>query len=514
MLDRLAALAGRPVPRPELVAALTAPGPPHPLRALWQRVWRTAQLEVAAQVAAEVDRRSAGRSRTGLMSSGLGAASVEGRDWSALFGALAPGGRAAHRPHFAPYSDAPGRELSRQVWMLELQRSLRPEFVDSEPEIENWPHTAWSKSDAQTWSEMVAAQLSGADALLLNLYPMHGGSPGRHPRVAGLLRRARPALDLVARQHPRGQRTLGVGLPFAQDAAAHVRAGAPADASLRGRPGGLSELAVDPGPAADFLLRYGVPVTAGPAPVQALFGPSAWAFDDAAVRSLLSGGLLLDGAAAVILHGRGFGSLLGLAEAERVDREAAAPGAPGPYATEHLRAAAGGDLAGLVLSVNTQPALARLRELPGAERWSEVRTADGRPWGAARTVFTNALGGRVAVLAATEPRALPLDDHAQRLLHRTVRFLEGAAVALPLVSGGPYLIPHLSCADGVTTLTVANGCQDPVRPVVDAPSLPDGAAATVLTPLAEPRPADTSRYGRGLRVEAELPHRGWAVLRW
>ncbi|MFE4257862.1 hypothetical protein [Streptomyces sp. NPDC056883] len=508
MLDRLAALAGRPVPRPELVAALTAPGSPHPLRALWQQVWRTAQLEVAAQVAAEVHQRSAGRSRTGLMSSGLDAASVEGRDWGALFGVLAaPGGRAVHRPHFAPYADAPGRELARQLWMSELQRSLRPQSVDSEPEIENWPHTAWSKSDVQTWSEMVAAQLSGADALLLNLHPMHGARPGSHPGIAELLRRARPALDLVHRQHPRGQRTLGVGLPFAQDAAAHVRA----------HGGDLAELAVDPGPAAEFLLRYGVPVTAEPAPVQALFGPSAWAFDDQAVRALLAGGLLLDGTAAAILHRRGFGPLIGLTDAEPVDREApATPGGPGPYATEHLCAAAGEDLAGLLLSVNTQPALARLREAPGAQRWSEVRTPDGRAWGAGRTVFTNTLGGRVAVLAATEPHTLPADDQAQRLLHRTVRFLEGDAARLPLVSGGPYLIPHLSHADGVTTLTVANGCQDPARPVVDLPALPDAVAvaATVLAPLAEPRPADTGRRGHTLRLDSELPHRAWAVLRW
>ncbi|MFF3209045.1 hypothetical protein ACFYYB_00150 [Streptomyces sp. NPDC002886] len=507
MLDRLAALAGRPVPRPELVAALTAPGPPHPLRQLWQRVWRTAQQEVAAQVAGEVHRRSAGRSRTGLMSSGLDVASVEGRDWSALFGALAPGGGAVHRPHFAPYADAPGHELARQVWMPELQRSLRPECVDSEPEIENWPHTAWSKSDVQTWSEMVAAQLSGADALLLNLYPLHGARPGHHPRTAELLRRARPALDLVSRQHPRGQRTLGVGLPFAQDAAAHVRA----------HGGDLTELAVDPGPAAEFLLRYGVPVTAEPAPVRALFGPSAWAFDDPAVRAMLAGGLLLDGTAAVILHRRGFGPLIGLTGAEPVDREApAATGGPGPYATERLCAAAGEDLAGLLLSVNTQPALARLREAPGAQRWSEVRTPDGRAWGAGRTAFTNALGGRVAVLAATEPHTLPADDHAQLLLHRTVRFLEGEDARLPLVSGGPHLIPHLSHADGVTTLTVANGCQDPARPVVDLPALPDAAAvgATLLAPLAEPRPAHTGRQGRTLRPDTELPHRGWAVLRW
>lgn len=63
---------------------------------------------------------------------------------------------------------------------------------------------------------------------------------------------------------------------------------------------------------------------------------------------------------------------------------------------------------------------------------------------------------------------------------------------------------------------MANGCQDPARPTVHLPALPDAVAvaATVLAPLAEPRPADTERQDRTLRLDPELPHRGWAVLRW
>lgn len=64
----------------------------------------------------------------------------------------------------------------------------------------------------------------------------------------------------------------------------------------------------------------------------------------------------------------------------------------------------------------------------------------GRPHlGAGRTAFTNALGGRVAVLAATEPHTLPADDHAQLLLHRTVRFLEGRTPASRWSAAAPTL---------------------------------------------------------------------------
>ncbi len=500
MLERFTALTGWHGTPQELTAALTAPGRPHPWRAVLQQVWREAQLEVAAAVAAEVDRRSQGRSRLGLMSSGLDAASVEGRDWAQLYGALAIGGRAAQRPHFAPYTDTPARELSRQVWSLELQRALRPGFVDSEPEIENWPHTAWSKSDTQTWSEMAAAQLAGSDALLLNVHPMHGRRVTRFPQVTELLRRSRPALDWLAARYHRDQTTIGVGLPFAQDAAAHVR--------TRGSgPQALDELAVDPGPAADLLLRYGVPVTADPqAPVQALFGQSAWALPDQEIRRLLGGGLLLDGTAASVLFERGFGPLLGLDGVELMPREQ--PDPSGPYAEEQVLDT------GAVLSVNMQPTLARLEPGPDTESWTEIRTPQGLRWGSGRTAFRNRLGGRVAVLAATDPAQLPYDDSGQQLLHRAVRFLEGDRPQLPLVTGGPHLIPHASHRDGTTRLAIANGSADPARPHIAVPAAPTEPHATLLRPLAVPRPAGTVTDADGLHLETDLPHRGWLVLEW
>ncbi|QMU71201.1 hypothetical protein [Streptacidiphilus sp. P02-A3a] len=502
MLRRFAELSGARPTREQLVAAITAPGPPHPWRAQLQQVWRTAQLEVARLLADTVAERSGGRSQLGLMSSWLDTTSIEGRDWPALFDALAVEGRVAHRPHFAPYSDAPGRELSFSVWTLELQRALRPATAGCEPEVENWPHTAWSKSDTQTWSEMAAAQLAGSDALLLNVHPMHARRADRFPEVGDLLSRSRPALDWIADQQPRDLVTEGVSVPFKQDAAAHVQAHTPE----------LEALAAGPGPAADFLLRFGVPITAGPAPVAALFGQLARAFDDDEVRALLAGGLLLDGVAAAVLVERGFGSLLGLREARLVDREERT--ASGPYAAEQVLLADDPSAVGMLLSVNVQPALARLEPVDAARRWTAVVTPDGRDWGTGRFGFRNELGGRVAVLAATAVDELPYNDDGQRLLHAMVRFLEGDQPRLPLVSGGPYLIPQLSRANGVRRLAVGNGCADPARVRVDYPRAPTEPRATLLAPLAQPRPVPAAVLGARVCVEQELPDRGWLVLAW
>jgi hypothetical protein len=513
MLERLSELAGESITREQVVEAMTRPGPPHPWRVLMQRVWRTAQLEVSRLVSAEVERRSGGRSHLGLMSSRLDAHAVEGRDWTALFEALSINGRVSQRPHFAWYSDTPGNALSGQLWLLEGQRRLRSAAVDSEPEIENWPYTSWAKSDVQTWSEMTAAQFAGSDALLLNVYPNHERHVvERYPQVGQLLRRARPALDWIAERYPREFESRGVGLPFRPDASAYLPA----------HGGGLSELGVDPSPAANFLLRYGVPVTAGRAPVQALFGRQAWAFDNDEVCGLLSQGLLLDGVAGYVLCRRGFGPLLGVDVPELVAREQRSR--PGPYARERVVDAefAGGlPLEHTMFSVNVQPALARIEPLRGAKIWTQIDTAGGARWGAGQTVFHNKLGGRVAVLAATAPDELPGSDEAQALLHRTVRYLEGANPELPLVSGGPFLIPHLSQAGGLMRLAIANGSADPARPVIGLPAgFPahtERPRATVLAPLAAPADGSVdsvSADGRPLRAGSELGHRGWLVLEW
>ncbi|MFG1945439.1 hypothetical protein [Nonomuraea sp. NPDC048826] len=469
MLARFAALAGAEVGREELVAAITAAGPPHPWRALLQRTWREAQLEALDAVRRAV----AGRAKLGLMSSGLGVASVEGRDWAALFERVE-----AHRPHFAPYGDVAASALSSSIAMLELQRATRPADVEVAPEIENWTHTEWSKSDTQTWSEMLAARLSGADGLLLDLHPFVTGDPRRYPRIGELLDRSRPA---VAFAGGRDLETHGVGVPWWPETAARV----PGDGTLDG-------LAADPLRAAGYLLSYGVPIRAGIAPVTALFGEVAWGVPDDRMEELLSGGVLLDGLAARILTERGHGSLLGVRVEEVVARSTPSPR---PYSMERI-----GDGGGL-LSVNVQPAMARLTAAPGAEVWTRILTPRGEPWGDGRVAYVNALGGRVFTLAAGAPERLGRCDDGQALAQRAVRFLGGT---FPLVTGGPHLMPQLARIGGRWRLAVVNGSADPARPVLSG--VPEEAAATLLAPLAEPRRVNAA--------DVELPHRGYLILEW
>ncbi|MGW2144441.1 hypothetical protein ACWCOT_09040 [Nonomuraea bangladeshensis] len=469
MLTRFAALAGAEPTREELVAAITAGGPPHPWRALLQRTWREAQLEVLDAIRDAV----AGRAALGLMSSRLDVASIEGRDWASVFERAG-----VHRPHFAPYADVPGARLSYSLAMLELQRAIRPAGAEVAPEIENSPHTEWTKSDTQTWSEMVAARLSGADGMLLDLHPFVTGEPQRYPRIGELLDRSRPALDFTA---GRDLETYGVGVPWWPDTAARVQG----DGTIEG-------LIADPLRPADYLLPYGVPIRAGIAPVTALFGKVAWGLPDERVEELFSGGVLLDGHAALILTERGYGSLLGVRVEEVTDRWTPSRR---PYSMERI--ADGGGL----LSVNLQPALARLAADPAAEVWTRVVTPRDEPWSDGRVAYVNALGGRVFTLAACAPERLARCDDGQALAQRAVRWLGGD---FPMVTGGPHLMPQLARVGDRWRLAVVNGSADPARPMLSG--VPEDAVTTLLAPLAEPRRADAT--------DVELPHRGYLVAEW
>ncbi|GLZ41066.1 hypothetical protein [Actinokineospora sp. NBRC 105648] len=482
MLARFAELAGEPVDRADLVAAITAPGEPHPWRALLQRTWRETQLEVVAQVRAAV----AGRAALGLMSSTLGVASVEGRDWRALFTALGPG--AVHRPHYAPYVDAPAHSLAWSVAMLELQRPLRPHGIEIAPEVENYPYTHWAKSDTQTWSELVACALSGVDGLLLNVLPFTARTPATFERVGDLLDRARPALDRVADTEVE---TIGVGIPWYADTAAHVRT----------ERASLEALDIDPTRAARYLLSYGVPVRAGESPVVALFGDLAWAVPDEELAQFLTGGLLLDGTAAAILAARGHSASIGVLVHDVQGREEHTE--HGPYAMERVTEAAEVVAAGTLYPDNQQPAVARMTALPGATVWTEVRTPRQEAWGDGLVLFTNPSGGRVAVLAATVPEDLPRSDTQQRLLHAVIRFLEGGRRVFPLVTGGAHLIPHAARTSRGLRLAVANGSADPAVPVLDLPpDWPAPEVTTVLAPLSAPE------------TGSEVPHRGYLLVEW
>ena len=147
-----------------------------------------------------------------------------------------------------------------------------------------------------------------------------------------------------------------------------------------------------------FLGKLGFPFTPVGGDVAILSEQSVAQMSDAEIRHELSGGVLLDGAAALALSARGFNELIGV-EPTRVDRllvtsERILPASGcrrrGKKVNCWLLDPVGGVEANVLL---------QLKPLPGAEVWAEYVGPDDDVVAPSMTVFTNALGGRIAVLS-------------------------------------------------------------------------------------------------------------------
>ncbi len=502
VLARFGKKIGRAVSREEVVARITQPGRPHPWRAKWMETWREIQLEVAEGLAKAVAGNAPGESTLGLMSSGLGIHSTEGRDWQKLFAALSIDGRVAHRPHYASYDDWPGAQQAYCITMLDAQRRLRPATAEVAPEVENFPYTRWTKSDSMAWTQMALAMFYGSDALLLNLFPFVGNPIDREPQVGELLDRSRAGLEWIARRFPRESETLGVGVPWREDAQAHVRV----------KPGvGMQGFDASPLEPGAFLISYGIPTSSRKQKVNALFGSLAWAFSDKEIGEMLAGGLMLDAVSAEALCERGFGALIGVRFKRWLMRQEST------YSLECATAAESGVPVGHYSSVNTRERVAMIEPRGGAREWSAILTPESRRVGACVVAHRNRLGGRVVTYAVPNPAQLSRSYQRQALAQSAVRFLAGGAFESPLITGGAHLAPIHFRAGERNALVVFNHSPDPARPVIRLPrGLRAVSSGTLLAPLAKPAAIRLSVARKGgatlLTSRSDIPYLGCLVL--
>ena len=509
VLHQFADRVGQQVSRTEVVNNVLMPGPPHPWRTKWFELWRDIQLEVAEGLAGAVAKNAPGETKLGLMSSLPSMHSAEGREWRRLFDALLINGQVAHRPHFGGYRESPGRDQDGSIMMLDVQKGFRPPGCEVAPEVENFPFTSWTKSDSMTWSEMGFCMFYGADALLLDLFPMSGNRADREPELGTLLDNSRPALEWISTRFSGSLETCGVGIPWAEDAQAHVR-------TLKGVD--MQELNASSFAPGHFLLPYGIPVSASFQKVNAVFGSLAWAFNEEKIRELLSGGLLLDGLSADILCERGFGQYIGVESKGLVSREEA------PYSIERVNSKKTGVTEGHYFNTNHLESIYVLEPLDGADEWTTVFTPERKRFGAGIVVYGNQLGGRVAITSAPDPACLPRSFQRQTITQKTVAFLAGGNFSSAMVSGAPYLMPIHFKGQGRQFLVLFNGTPDVAKPSVhmfaaDKPPV----ETTLLAPLKKPVQAivdnvnvDSVSGAKTVTVTSrdELPYRGFLVFQW
>ncbi len=223
---------GAPVTREELVAALTAPGEPHPLRHIWLDLNGETTVELARQIAQAVKAVSP-ETQMGLMTSVPATHCAEGRRWHELVEALGGAERVVIRPHLPAYREVPPGQY---LWRFALSRqtvALLPPGTTVLPELDNGPHSLFTKSRAFTAFMIASSPILGAGGITMNILDPAGNGPVLSEGLHTMLGRLRPYLDQVTGLELRPEQVLGIRVPFSPRSSYALAGGQPSAGGLR-----------------------------------------------------------------------------------------------------------------------------------------------------------------------------------------------------------------------------------------------------------------------------------------
>ena len=380
---------GEPVTRDALVRAVGAPGKPHPWRKLWLELQGNIIIDTCDHLRRAVQDVSPDTAM-GLMSSGPGRHSAEGRQWDRLASALAGNNALYSRPPLGSYCEMDLQYLYYSAASIKRTRFMLPDDTIEQSEVENVPFTAYSKSLAFTFLQMAISFGHGCDAVTMNLFDHLGTPLAVDPGMATMLERRKPFLTALRDAHrPRGP-LAGVRV------LCHAADGLTRQLSDGDDYGALccEDTQFDA-----MLNRLGFATTVDDSPVTAADGQLIAAYSDDEIRTMLSGGLLLDLRAAEVLIDRGFGEHLGVDRIEQTGpmheditisaeelTDPAFAGAPRKYLSASLPHLGGNQRFG------------RLVHRDGVCVISRLVDADTAPVCDFIFVYENTMGGRVAVI--------------------------------------------------------------------------------------------------------------------
>ncbi len=397
-LQRLAKSVGAPeesVTRETVLQHVLAPGSPHPWRAKWLEISRDSMLEPARKLRHAIA-EACPSTRIGLMSSAPDTHSVEDRDWHALQDAFGTTPAFLTRPNMPPYSEATPLTATPSNTRHTLANLKRP--IEVYPELECAPRNGpYSKSAAYcVWQCYHAASL-GSQGITINHYDMMGNGIALDPKLGEALSQHKDRLDALTALQIDDQNAQGLQVLFSPRVARfrhHERASGLfglINSSLSWCQAsyilGIAHGLVDDVPsnhAAD-----------GAAPM-AVSDQTLRAFDDDAIRRLLSGPVLLDAVSVEILLQRGFGDMIGVASAswQMLDEVG--------YSYEQIReddSAVYGLCSPRMTAQTCSTRLLAMQVTDVSEVRTDIRRADHTRCFPGMVVHRNAQGGRVAMIA-------------------------------------------------------------------------------------------------------------------
>lgn len=409
-LDRFAKMVGeKSVTREQVVAAVTAPGEPHPWRAKWlELAWQA--LSEPAQKLTDALKAAKPDMRIGLMSSIPDIQSIEKRDWNGLMDIFtADDDRYLIRPHMPPYTEEPPITttpcFSRQT-IANLDRD-----ADIYPELENSPRCGqYSGSHTYSAWEMYNAILYGSRGITINHFDNMGMNTYADRGFGKSIGKNRPLFDALMPLKLDDRKARGVKILFSPDIAQHKWTGDGASggakmytgedlSKFQKKGGSLNELQASSVAWSKIFYVLGIShsftrsIEAEKGAVFAVSDQTVRCYSDAEIKTLLSQNIILDLPSTEILVQRGFGKLIGVKNVSRTKLSESA------YSMEEVETSFFGKLPGDVkprmCAQRCADPIGVLEYEPGVEVLSTVKGAEFDVKFPGSGLFTNKLGGTI-----------------------------------------------------------------------------------------------------------------------
>jgi hypothetical protein len=410
-LDRFAKMVGEEsVTREQVVAAVTAPGAPHPWRALWlELAWQA--LSEPAQRLTEALKAAKPDMRIGLMSSIPDVQSIEKRDWNGLMHIFTAGDdRYLIRPHMPPYTEEPPitttPSYSRQT-IANLDRD-----ADIYPELENSPRCGpYSGTHKYSIWEMTNAILYGSRGITINHFDNMGMNTYYDRGLGKALGKKREMFDALMGLKLDDRKARGVKILFSPDVAQHKWTGAGAsgggakmytgeDLSKFKKGGGsLNDLQANSVEWSKVFYILGIShaftrsIEGNEGDIFAVSDQTLRCYSDNEIKILLSHNIILDLPSIEVLVQRGFGKQIGVNNVSRTRLEESA------YSIEEVESAFFGELEGDVkprmCAQRCASPIGVLDYAPEVEILSTIKGAEFDVRFPGSGLFINELGGTV-----------------------------------------------------------------------------------------------------------------------
>lgn len=186
---------GHPVTREEFAAAVCAEGDVHPYRKVWLDVARDTIINLTSRIADAVFAVDPDI-RLGLMCSMPYVHCAEGRDWARLTDALTGNHRPYVRIHLPAYEEPSAQRYSFDFSAISrLCASYLPKDIEITPELENFPYSAFTKSNTFSNFQIQAASLLPSVGITMNIFDMMGNGIVSEERFDSMLHNVKPFLN-------------------------------------------------------------------------------------------------------------------------------------------------------------------------------------------------------------------------------------------------------------------------------------------------------------------------------